>query len=403
LADRSEGGIPFYRSKEIIEMHRGYSPADPDFISRDLYVSIKERFGVPKSGDLLVTSRGTIGIPYLYNKGDEFYFADGNLTWFKDFSKDLNSRFLYYWIESEHGRHNITTSAKGTAQKAVSIGFLQDLEVEFPNLEIQREIVKRLVAYDQLIENNRKQIKLLEEAAQRLYKEWFIDLRFSGHETTPIIDGLPKSWQSKPIGDCINLDIGGGWGVEAESQTHNVKALVIRATDIAAVEMGSFVAIPVRWHTVSNLASRRLDAGDIIFEVSGGSKEYGVGRSLLISSELLSKNDAPFICASFCKRIKPSDGLLSTIISQSLRFALQNDGLRKYEKRSAGNIINFLWSDFLNNYQVRIPPTHLLNQFVDKVNHYDACRANRALAISLAAEARNRLLPKLMDPESELL
>lgn len=74
---------------------------------------------------------------------------------------------------------------------SINTGLLSGIEMYLPSLEIQRRIADILSAYDDLIENNRKQIKLLEEAAQRLYKEWFVDLRFPGHEHTKIVNGVP--------------------------------------------------------------------------------------------------------------------------------------------------------------------------------------------------------------------
>ena len=80
------------------------------------------------------------------------------------------------------------------------------IDISFPKIEIQRRIADILSAYDDLIENNRKQIKLLEEAAQRLYKEWFVDLRFPGYEHTKITDGVPEGWAKCSLGDVIEFD-----------------------------------------------------------------------------------------------------------------------------------------------------------------------------------------------------
>ena len=121
---------------------------------------------------------------------------------------------MYYWFQSYEGRKKFEALAKGTAQKAVPISGIKTLEIELPSLKSQKRIADILSAYDDLIENNQKQIKLLEEAAQRLYKEWFVDLRFPGHENTKIVDGVPEGWSKNPIQDFISYEIGGGWGEE---------------------------------------------------------------------------------------------------------------------------------------------------------------------------------------------
>ena len=121
------------------------------------------------------------------------------MTWLKDFDDLLVAEFLYYWILSYEGQKKIDAIAKGTAQKAVPIALIKDIELSIPDVEMQKKIAKILTAYDDFIENNQKQIKLLEEAAQRLYKEWFVDLRFPGYEDVEIVDGVPEGWTYKRV------------------------------------------------------------------------------------------------------------------------------------------------------------------------------------------------------------
>ena len=199
LTERTDHGIPFYCSKEIIQKIKGEDITECDYIDELLYKDIDKKYGVPKANDLLLTTRGTIGIPYIYKENDKFYFADGNLTWIKNFEKDIDSKWLYFWFLSHDGKKKIDAIAKGTAQKAVPILGIKQLEVILPPLDIQQKIASILSAYDDLIENNKKQIKLLEEAAQRLYKEWFVDLRFPGHENSKIVDGIPEGWKVGPV------------------------------------------------------------------------------------------------------------------------------------------------------------------------------------------------------------
>ncbi|MCI5829793.1 MAG: restriction endonuclease subunit S [Treponema sp.] len=201
ISERSSSGIPFFCSKEIIQKVNGQEITECDYIKEEAYENIKRQFGVPKCGDLLITTRGTYGIPYIYKENDCFYFADGNLTWIKDFDNKLNVEYLYYWIKSYEGQKKIDAIAKGTAQKAVPILAIKNLELNLPPLPTQQKIAAILSAYDDLIENNRAQIKLLEEAAQKLYKEWFVKLNFPGHETTEIIDGIPAGWRKGVLSD----------------------------------------------------------------------------------------------------------------------------------------------------------------------------------------------------------
>lgn len=208
LSERSNSGIPFYCSKEIIQKVNGEEVTECDYIKDEAYERVKKTFGVPQAGDLLITTRGTYGIPYIYQDRDKFYFADGNLTWLKDFDDSLLSHFLYYWIRSHEGQKKIDAIAKGTAQKAVPISLIKDISLSIPPVQYQQKVVDILSAYDNLIENNQKQIKLLEEAAQRLYKEWFVDLRFPGHEATPIVDGIPEGWNYAVLSEIADVVMG---------------------------------------------------------------------------------------------------------------------------------------------------------------------------------------------------
>lgn len=201
-----DDGVPFYRSKEIIESDEGKIIENPLYISVDKYNEIKEKFGVPQTGDMLLTSVGTIGIPYIIKKKDCFYFKDGNLTWFRDFREGLNSKYLYYWIKSSEGTGTLYNTTIGSSQKALTISALKNIKVSLPPRSVQDKIVEVVSVYDNLIENNQKQIKLLEEAARRLYKEWFVDLRFPGHENTKIVDGVPEGWNWCKLEDAIQLD-----------------------------------------------------------------------------------------------------------------------------------------------------------------------------------------------------
>lgn len=230
LSERITQGVPFYCSKEIIKKFNGEDVTECDYISEDLYKKVSNEFGVPKENDLLITTRGTIGIPYLYKRTDRFYFADGNLTWIKDFDSNLYSKFLYYWFQSYEGRKKFEALAKGTAQKAVPISGIKTLEIELPSLKSQKRIADILSAYDDLIENNQKQIKLLEEAAQRLYKEWFVDLHFPGHENTKIVDGVPEGWQWCKVRDVADIN--------SSALPKNYKEDFIDYVDLGSVRCG---------------------------------------------------------------------------------------------------------------------------------------------------------------------
>ena len=267
-------------------------------------------------------------------------------------------------------------------------------------LKHKKKIGEILSAYDDLIENNQKQIKLLEEAAQRLYKEWFVDLRFPGYEETPIVDGVPKGWAFRPISELISYEIGGGWGEESPTGKNTKEAYVIRGTDLYGITHGDLLSIPFRFHTESNLSSRNLTDGDIVFEVSGGSRTEGVARCLLVSSAMLDAWRNNVMCASFCKLIRPQTGY-SYYLHDCFKYMRATGKTEEYDKRSASSIVNYRWKDFLSQELLLVPPSEIIEQYSNYSRTIYFKLVDCSLQISSAKEARDRLLPKLMSGEIE--
>lgn len=396
-----DDGVPFYRSKEIIESDEGKAIENPLYISVDKYNEIKEKFGVPQTGDMLLTSVGTIGIPYIIKKDDYFYFKDGNLTWFKDFRDGLNSKYLYYWVKSSEGAGILYNTTIGSSQKALTISALKNIKVSLPPRSVQDKIVEMVSAYADLIENNQRQIKLLEEAAQRLYKEWFVDLHFPGYENTKIVDGVPEGWTRNPIQDFISYEIGGGWGEELQNEKSMIPAYVIRGTDIKGLINGQLQSVPYRYHTAGSLETRKLLDGDIVFEVSGGSKTEGVARTVRIIDLMLKRWENSVICASFCKRIKPIPNF-SQYLYDSFRWMRLNGKTQEYDKKSASSIVNYRWKDFLAQEKILKPGEKTISRYNSIAGAIYTKIIVCSCQIEQAKMKRDLLLPRLMSGEVEV-
>lgn len=194
-------GVPFYKSREIIEKVNGQTEhGNPLFISEDRFQKILKQTGAPIKGDVLLTSRGTLGVPYIVNDTDRFHFADGNLTWFRNFNQ-LDSQYLKYFFLSPTGKAELAKCVIGAAQSAYTLAALKKVEIPLPPLLEQRRIAGILSAYDELIENSQRRIQILETIARNLYREWFVHFRFPGHEKTKVTNGLPEGWKMLPIGE----------------------------------------------------------------------------------------------------------------------------------------------------------------------------------------------------------
>ena len=210
-------GIPFYRSKEIIEKQKGISIANELYIKESRYNEIKNKFGVPQKGDILLTSVGTLGIPYLV-KDEIFYFKDGNITWFYNF-KGINNRYLYYWFLSPIAKHYFDIKAIGSTQKALTIETLKKFDIVLPSKSIQQKVADVLKSFDDKIELNNRINANLEEQAQALFRHWFVDFEFPNEQGLPyksnggrFIDSelgkIPEGWKIGCIGDYCKAKSG---------------------------------------------------------------------------------------------------------------------------------------------------------------------------------------------------
>ena len=143
------------------------------------------------------------GIPAFVNHNIPFCF-ERNIALLHPNNRVI-PKYLYYAVNNPIFYGNANNIANGSAQKLIPLSKLAGMEISVPPIERQETIVNILSAYDDLIENNQKQIKLLEETAQRLYKEWFIDLRFPGHENVKIVDGVPEGWERMVLSEVTSI------------------------------------------------------------------------------------------------------------------------------------------------------------------------------------------------------
>lgn len=159
------------------------------------------RKGKLQRGDIVYTTRGTVGNAAYYNENVPYEHVriNSGMVIIRPNNNIIYTEFLYQILKSDYYRPYFKQYCTGSAQPQLPIKNFSKIELEIPVLETQKKIADILSAYDDLIENNQKQIKLLEEAAQRLYKEWFVDLHFPGHDSTPIIDGIPQGWGKRAI------------------------------------------------------------------------------------------------------------------------------------------------------------------------------------------------------------
>lgn len=188
-----QSGVPFYRSKEIIDLFNRREIQTELFISEKRFDEIKNKFGVPRKDDILLTSVGSLGIPYLVKESDRFYFKDGNLTWLKDIDSNiLHPVFIYKWITSQIGRQKLEEISIGSTQAALTISALKSIEIQLPPLPEQKAIASVLSSLDDKIDLLHQQNKTLEALAETLFRQWFIE-------------EAKEDWEERPLSSIANF------------------------------------------------------------------------------------------------------------------------------------------------------------------------------------------------------
>ena len=197
---KAETGIPFVTISNMTSTNQ-FDFSDTLFVPQDYYDKLDEKRKARKD-DILYSVVGSFGIP-VFMKEDKAFVFQRHIAILRPDNEKIVPRFLFYTMLTKDFYAKADAAAIGAAQRTVSLTALRNMEICIPDKIQQSEIVDTLAAYDDLIENNQKQIKLLEEAARRLYKEWFVDLRFPGHENVEIIDGVPEGWHMGTVQEVI--------------------------------------------------------------------------------------------------------------------------------------------------------------------------------------------------------
>ena len=202
--DYSEVGTPVVMPKDLI----GGKISEQSIarVSQD-HVQRLNRHIIQK-GDILYSRRGDVGRCAIASDHETGWLCGTGCLRVTTDTTIADSKFVFYQLQQPEVVGWVEKHAVGATMLNLNTTILSNIPLLLPPIETQRRIADILSAYDDLIENNRKQIKLLEEAAQRLYKEWFVDLRFPGHEHTKIVDGVPEGWEKRLLGDIVEVKYG---------------------------------------------------------------------------------------------------------------------------------------------------------------------------------------------------
>ena len=284
--------------------------------------------------------------------------------------KKMNWRFLNYYLASPKMQAHMLSLAvgKGASRNALTKQMIENFEVPYPPLSTQHRIATILSRYDSLIENYQKQIKLLEEAARRLYKEWFIDLRFPGHENTNIVDGVPVGWERKKVDSIYNIKYG-----------KNLSTKLI--TDIGLYPVYGANGV-IGYYDKANcneqvvlITSRGNGSGDVL--VTYHKDSFITNNSFVV---------IPLEGYEYCK----------------LPFTFQFLKMANFRAVRTGAAQPQLTNQSIHTVDVVLPDEKLIEKFCSATIGMNDTIIKYREQLRLLTEARDRLLPKLMSGDIEI-
>lgn len=382
LSDYVNNGIPFYRSKEIIEKSLNQKVSTELFISKQRYEDIKIKFGSPRDGDILIAAVGErAGIPYLVNNDGDFYFKDGNLIWIKDFKPSLSPKYLLHYLKSNIGQSQLESTMIGSAQKALTIIGIKNLEISLPPLFEQESIAEVLSSLNDkivLLHNNNKTI---EQLAETLFKHWFDinneDVSKHGY-----------------LGDYFKDTIGGEWGKDKEDIDHNIEVKCIRGTDIGNLYNG-IPKPPIRYIKESKYEKCKLLDGDIIIEISGGTEDQSTGRCHYFNNNLIELLGGKVVFSNFCRLLRPKLNDYTYFLHVYINLIYQRGDFFNLENGTSG-IKNLDLKSFLYQEKFFLPKDMDIIRFNKIVTPFFNKLTKNLNQIQQLETLRDTLLPKLM-------
>lgn len=316
-------------------------------------------------GDLMVARKGDVRKCVYITENEGGWLTGSDCLKVSLDKSRCYPKYIYYQLRSPFIGKWLETISVGATMPSLNTGLLSGIEIALPAIEEQKQIAKILSAYDDFIENNQKQIKLLEEAAQRLYREWFINLRFPGHETTPIVDGIPEGWT---------------WGTLADIAVfRRGKTITKDQVNAGIIPVVAGGLDPAYYHDTPNT--------DVpVVTVSGSGANAGFTRMYYTK-----------VWASDCSYI---DAAATKNIAWVYCFLKGNKA--SIDAMQKGAAQPHVYAKDLNAMKTLFPDDKLMERFRVIANPMFTRIGKLDMQIKCLTEARDRLLPKLMHGEIEV-
>ena len=315
---------------------------------------------------------------------------------------NVDSDFVYY-LMCIVGKELNYISKTSTAVPIINKSTFSDWNIVIPEkVDDQRRIASILSSLDRKIELNNKINANLEEMAQAIFKNWFVD--FEPFKDGKFVDSelgmIPEGWEVGSYSEMIDSLISGDWGKENPQGNYTHEVACVRGCDFQDINNGVRGKTPQRYILEKNYQAKHLKDKDILVEISGGTATVSTGRTSLVTEELLKKYKHDIVCTNFCKVLRPLSQF-SSYVYYSWKYKYDNDIMFGYENGTSG-IKNFAIKDFIEKESVLIPKEQDIVEFQKIIDNLQKQKQIKGTENTTLSTLRDTLLPRLMSGEIEV-
>lgn len=370
-ADYVKDGVPFVMASDLSDNRLDIENCK--FITEQKAKNLRKGFAKP--GDVLLTHKGSLGLTDVVQKiKTPFLMLTPQVTYYRPNPKHINQHFLKYIFLSKDFQNQLFLHSRGGTRPYIGITAQRELSIKIPSLDLQNKISNILQTYDNLIATNQRRIALLEEAARRIYREWFVHLRFPGHESVPLKNGIPEGWIEHSLRDICDI----GYGYPFKSSLFNSiekGTPAVRIRDIPNINTSTYT-------TEEADKSYMINRGDFLIGMDGiFHMNHWIGKSAYLVQR---------VC-----RIRPKQESLLAYIGLAL-----SKPIKDLEATIQGSTVAHLGAKHLNAIKI-LTPTDMDEQlrFLNDLLWQKISLQENNLVI---AKARDLLLPKLMSGQLDV-
>ncbi|MBI3043801.1 MAG: restriction endonuclease subunit S [Betaproteobacteria bacterium] len=308
-----------------------------------------------------ITGRTVILRPQLFDRS-ALPITCASFSRFIRFRNDVcDPEFMFWYLQYLYGAgfmHAYHTQHTGVSRFQWTI-FSEREPLVLPSLAAQRRIASTLSVYDELIANNQQRIRILEEMARALHRQWFIDFRLPGGDkvdlSMPPNRCVPQDWEAIPFHKLLVSMKGGDWGSDVPTKEEAAEVGIVRGTDFNEVAYGAELRVPIRYIKASSLKSRMLEVGDVIVENSVNAKSRCIGTPLLMDEHVLRRLGRDAVAASFCKVFRFRESKLGPLAYLHLRHLRESKRMERYQNVATNGIGNFQSKKFAQEEHLALP------------------------------------------------